>query len=166
VRVATPYSHGTSLTPQSPPISTAQRAAYTNELGEIPRPAGGAVGCSYTGNQYGLVCQNSGGMPMYAPSPDSYMGVWHANVLGGWPHPQVQSPGGYPQIMMGGGGGSPECAAACSCQNDATCPCVNAPGQTCGYTSVNQTCVEPIPGGEYASLAACEHANVRGNYRM
>jgi hypothetical protein len=156
----------TTLTPMSPPISSAQNQAYTNQLAAIPRPLGGAMGCSYTGFDYGVVCQNTGGMPNYSQSPVSFVGECHANVKPGFPLPQVQRPGGYDQIMMGGGSGSPECAQACSCLGDSTCPCLNAPGQTCGYSSVNQTCVEPYPGGEYSSLSACEAANARGNYRM
>jgi len=166
VRVAVPYGHGTAVSPRSPPLSSTQNQAYVSELAAIPRGAlGGAMGCSYTGNQYGLVCQNTGGMPAYSASPGSYSGTWSGNVMGGFPHPKVLSPGGYDQIMMGGGSGSPECAKACSCLGNPSCPCVNAPGQSCGYTSVNQTCVEPVPGGEYPSLAACESANARGNYR-
>lgn len=167
VRVAVPYGHGTSVSPRSPPLSSTQNQAYMSELSAIPRGVlGGAMGCSYTGNQYGLVCQNTGGLPSYQRTPVSYSGQWSGNVKGGFPHPAVVSPGGYEQLMMGGGSGSPECAQACSCRGDPACPCVNGPGQSCGYTSVNQTCVEPIPGGEYPSLAACESANARGNYRV
>lgn len=149
----------------SPPLSSQQNAAYAAQLAAIQRPLGGAMGCSYTGNHHGLVCQNTGGMPAYQANPASFTGLWHANVMGGFPHPQVQTPGGYPQIMMGGGSGSPECAAACTCLGDPACPCRNDAGQNCGYASVNQTCVEPIQGGEYASLLACERANARGNFR-
>lgn len=163
VRVAVPYGHGTSVSPKSPPLSSAQNQAYTMELAGIP--AGGAMGCAYTGFDHGVVCQNTGGMPDYAQSPTSYVGEWAANVKPGFPLPDVKSPGGYEQLMMGGGGGS-ECAQTCTCLGDASCPCRNAPGETCGYPSVNQTCVEPIPGGQYPSLAACEAANARGNYRM
>lgn len=166
VRVAVPHGHGTSLSPMSPPVSSAQNHAYTNELAAIPRPLGGAMGCSYTGFDYGVVCQNTGGMPNYSQSPVSFVGDWHANVKPGFPLPPVQRPGGYEQIMMGGGSGSSECAQVCSCLGDPTCPCRNGPGQTCGYSSVNQTCVEPYPGGQYSSLSACEAANARGNYRM
>jgi hypothetical protein len=165
VRVAVPYGHGTSVSPRSPPLSSAQNQAYTMELAGIPRSTGGgAMGCAYTGFDQGVVCQNTGGMPAYVQSRDSYVGQWVANVKPGFPMPVVQSPGGYDQLMMGGGSGSPECAAACTCLGDPSCPCRNAAGQTCGYTSVNQTCVEPIPGGQYPSLAACEAANARGNY--
>ena len=164
VRVAVPYGHGTSVSSKSPPLSSAQNQAYTAELAAIP--AAGAMGCAYSGFQQGVVCANTGGMPAYAQSPTSFIGEWAANVKPGFPLPAVQSPGGYEQIVMGGGGGSPECAQACTCLGDASCPCRNAPGQTCGYSSVNQSCVEPIQGGEYASLAACEAANARGNYRM
>lgn len=166
VRVAVPYGHGTSVSAQAPPLSSAQNQQYMMELAAIPRTLGGAMGCSYTGWDHGVVCQNTGGMPAYAYSPASYTGDWAANVRGGFPLPAVQSPGGYEQIQMGGGGGSPECAQACSCVGDATCPCKNAAGQTCGYSSVNQTCTEPIPNGQYASLAACEAANARGFYNM
>jgi hypothetical protein len=166
VRVAVPYGHGTSVSSKSPPLSSAQNQAYTMELAGIPRPDGGAMGCSYTGFKHGVVCDNTGGMPNYVQSPTSFTGEWSANVKGGFPLPDVQSPGGYEQIVMGGGSGSPECAEVCTCLGDASCPCRNAPGQNCGYSSVNQSCVEPIPGGEYPSLAACEAANARGNYRM
>lgn len=165
VRVAVPFGNGAGLSPKSPPISSAQHYAYANELAAIPRPLGGAAGCSYTGWEYGVVCQNTGGMPSYSQAPGSYTGNWHGNVKGGFPHPEVQTPGGYEQIMMGGGSGSSECAQVCTCAGDPTCPCRNGPGQSCGYSSVNQTCVEPYPGGEYASLSACEAANSRGQYR-
>ena len=164
VRVAVPYGHGTSVSPKSPPLSSEQNHAYMMELAGMP--PGGAMGCAYTGFDHGIMCRNTGGMPDYAQSPTSYVGEWAANVKGGFPMPHVKSPGGYEQVMMGGGSGSPECAQACTCLGDASCPCRNSPGQTCGYSSVNQTCVEPVIGGEYASLAACEAANARGNYRI
>jgi hypothetical protein len=159
-----PYGHGTSVTPASPPLSSAQNAAYTNELASIPRPHGGAVGCAYTGWADGIKCLHSGGMPAYTPSVASFASKWDANVAQGFPMPQAASPGGYEQIMMGGGSGSPACAQDCTCLGDATCPCRQTNGLNCGYNSVNQTCVEPIPGGKYPSLAACEAANARGNY--
>ena len=179
VRLAVPHGHGTSVSASSPslssvqnqaytsvsasspPLSSVQNQAYTMELAGINRPLGGAMGCSYTGFSHGVVCQNTGGMPDYKQSTDSYTGDWAANVRGGFPHPRVESPGGYDQIAMGGGSGSPECARACSCQGDPSCACSDG----CGYTAVNQTCVEPIPGGEYASLVACEAAHSRGNYK-
>lgn len=163
-RVAVPFGHGSSVSPMSPPLSTVQNTEYTNELAGISRPFGGAVGCAYTGFDDGIKCQFSGGMPAYVARVDSYTGVWDANVSPDFPVPTSASPGGYAQIMMGGGSGSPECAQDCTCLGDATCPCRNQNGLNCGYVSVNQSCVEPIPNGTYASLASCEAANARGNF--
>jgi hypothetical protein len=164
VRVGVPYGNGTNLSPMSQPLSSAQNAAYSTELESIPRVHGGAVGCSYTGWSDGIKCQYSNGMPSYAPNVASYASMWGANVTQGFPAPIVSAPGGYEQIMMGGGSGSPACAQDCSCQGDASCPCRRANNLNCGYASVNQACVEPIPGGMYPSLAACENANARGDY--
>jgi len=146
----------------SPPMSNEQNDAYTDELAASSQT--GAVGCSYTGFANGIQCQYSGGMPAYAPRVDSFVGTWDANVAPGFPMPTSASPGGYPQIMMGGGSGSAECADDCTCRGDATCPCRGSNGLQCGYVSVNQTCVEPIPNGKYSSLSACEVANARGNF--
>ena len=159
-----PYGHGTNVSPMAPPLSSQQNAAYNNELAAIPRAHGGAVGCAYTGFADGIKCQFSGGMPAYTPNIASFASAWDANVPQGFPMPTAAAPGGYKQIMMGGGSGSPSCAEDCTCLGDATCACRKANGLNCGYASVNQTCVEPIPGGQYASLAACEAANARGNF--
>jgi hypothetical protein len=159
MRAGVAYGHGTSVGPMSPPLSAAQNAAYTAELASIPRPNGGAVGCAYTGFADGIKCQFSGGMPGYAPSVQSFVSNWQGNVAGGFPMPAVSSPGGYPQIMLGGGSGSAECAKDCTCLGDPTCPCR-------GNNNLNnQTCVEPVPNGTYKSLAACESAQARGNFR-
>jgi hypothetical protein len=105
-------------------------------------------------------------MMSYAPNVASYASRWAGNVAGGFPHPVVASPGGYDQIMMGGGSGSPECAQDCACVNDAACTCKKANGLNCGYTAVNQTCVEPVPNGTYASLADCEAVHARGHFSV
>jgi hypothetical protein len=166
VRAVVPHGHGTSVSHMSPPLSAAQNAAYNDELANIPRPYGGAVGCAYTGFEDGIKCLHSGGMPSYAPSVESFVSKWEGNVAGGFPMPNVSSPGGYKQIMLGGGSGSPECAEDCTCLGDPSCPCRGNNNLNCGYVSVNQTCVEPVPNGTYKSLAACEAANARGNYAM
>ena len=156
---------GTSdVSPQSPPLSVEQNAAYNAKLASMSRPHGGAVGCAYTGFANGIKCQFSGGMPGYKPSVKSFASHWDGNVAGGFPIPAVPTPGGYEQIMMGGGSGSPECSTDCTCLGDPTCPCRGTNGLNCGYVSVNQSCVEPIPNGTYKSLADCEAANARGNY--
>lgn len=160
-----PHRVRVAVNAQSPPLSSEQNQEYTQELAGIPRQFG-AMGCAYTGFKHGVVCSNVGGMPDYQASAHSYRGDWAANVRPGFPHPRVQTPGGMAQIAMGGGSGSPECAQVCSCQGDAKCPCRNGPGQNCGYSSVNQTCVEPVPGGQYASLFECEQANSRGFYKQ
>jgi len=161
-----PHRVRVAVTAQSPPLSSTQNQEYTHELSGIPRQFGGSMGCAYTGFSHGIVCQNTGGLPDYKQSPASFRGDWAANVRPGFPHPPIQSPGGLAQIAMGGGSGSPECAQVCSCLGDSNCPCRNGPGQTCGYASVNQTCVEPFPGGQYGSLSECERANARGFYKQ
>lgn len=158
------YGYGASVTPTSPPLSQAQEAQYAAELARINRPVGAAVGCAYTGFEYGIQCNFAGGMPAYAPRVESYASHWEGNVAGGWPMPAIETPGGYAQIMLGGGAGSPECAVDCACEGDPTCPCRGANNLNCGYTAVNQTCVEPIPDGQYKSLAACEAVHARGHH--
>ena len=166
VRLGVPYGHGTSVSPMSPPLSVAQNASYTAELASIHRPTGGAVGCAYTGFKDGVKCEFSGGMPGYAPQVESFVSRWEANVAGGFPMPDVASPGGYEQIMLGGGSGDSACAQDCTCLGDPRCPCRGGNNLNCGYVSVNQTCVEPVPNGTYKSLASCEAANARGNFAL
>src|SRR3989338_5945376 len=148
------------LSPTSPPLSQAQMYAYSQTLAQnsLLSPA---VGCAYTGFDYGIKCANSGGRPAYQPSLDSYTGVWQDNVPKDF---EVYSPGGLPQILAGGGSGSPSCGVACSCNNDAGCSCSNSSGENCGYVGVNQTCVEPYPGGPYLSLSSCQYVYSSGRF--
>lgn len=154
---------GTSVRPSSPPLSASQDQAYTNELAARSQGTD-VIGCAYQGMDKGIQCQFSG-MPSYMENPDSYVGIWADNVVSAFPLPSVRSPGGYAQIMMGGGAGSAMCAADCACTStNRDCACRGDNNLRCGYTAVNQTCVEPIPDGMYKSLAECESVHQRGNF--
>lgn len=168
------YNMRAGVNPQvtMPPMSQQQYDAFQVKMGSHENPVGGFAGCAYEGVPFGLrgvVCQHN--MPKYMPSKSSYHGHWVGNVENAFPGPVIQTPGGLSQLMMGGGPGDMTqnpCLEQCSCDNDIDCTCSqmagDSPGQGCGWVSVNQDCMAPVPGGMYPSLSACEAANYRGSF--
>ncbi len=157
---------GARFSVTDPPMSRHQSQMFNRQMGSMAQP-GSFAGCAYMGEPVGIVCQFN--MPKYHASPDSYRGEWIANVDNGFPGPNIQTPGGLPQVLLGGGPGdmtNNPCLALCSCDGDKDCACKeiegDSPGQSCGWVSVNQDCVAPVPGGMYPSLTACEQANELG----
>lgn len=150
------------------PMSEQQQMAFNAAMADVARPSGGYSGCGYVDYDQGIVCQNAN-MPNYHPNAESFFSNWVANVdypYGpDFPQPNVMADGTLEQIMAGGGGGMNPCIDDCSCANDPQCTCRNAdPAMQCGWPSVGNDCMEPVPNGKYASLAACEFANSLGYY--
>ena len=150
-------------------MSNSQAAGYRDLMGKTPRPTGGFTGCGYIahpgpGQYNGVSCQ-FGSLGTYHPNLESFHSDWVANVS--FPYspqvfmdPQIQTPGNLPQIFMGGGAGYTPCRADCACSNmNPDCKCKSA---SCGYPAIQQNCMEPVEGGQYASLAECEAARELG----
>lgn len=145
-----------------------QAAAYRDLMAATPRPTGGFTGCGYmarpAGPYNGVSCQY-GSLSQYHPNLESFHSDWVANVSYPYApealmHPQIQTPGNLPQIFLGGGSGYTPCSADCACsQMNPECKCAS-PG--CGYPTIQQNCMEPVQGGQYSSLAACENARELG----
>jgi hypothetical protein len=152
----------------APPMSEAEQRAFNQQMGGIPRDAGGFTGCGYIDYAQGIMCPN-GSISQYHPNMESFYSDWTANVKypygPDFPQPNVMADGTVEQILVGGGGGFNPCIEDCSCRNDAQCTCMNSdPNVQCGWPSVGGDCMEPVPNGKYPSLAACEFANSLGYY--
>jgi hypothetical protein len=168
-----PFSFGGDIGPLSPIMSAPQQAAYRRQMGNVQRPFGGYIGCGYTEFGDGIICQHNP-MNKYHPNAESFYSRWTGNVNypygPDFPQPDIKTPGGIDQIMMGGGAGrmNNPCANRCSCENDFACTCMNdggdSPGVQCGWPSVSHNCMEPVPGGKYPSLHACEAATATGAF--
>ena len=157
-----PHTFGSPVGPFNPPLSVQKRAEYDAALSNIDRPVGGFQGCAYMGFDAGIICAHNA-LNSYTPNPPSFYSKWVSNVASGFPRATIDTPGGLEQIMKGGGAGVNPCTELCSCKNDPDCTCHgDSQGIQCGYESVNQNCMEPVPGGKYPSLAACEKANSKG----
>lgn len=169
----TPYSFGSPVGPFNPSLNEQKRAQYDALMGKINRPHGGFQGCAYLSDasgmpsELGIICAHNS-MEKYTPTPLQFASKWVNNVDSQFPQANIQTNGNLSQLMMGGGGGMPPqnpCAALCSCDNDPNCTCQqsgDSQGQQCGWQSVNQDCMEPVLGGQYPSLSACESANQTG----
>lgn len=150
-----------------PMMSEEQQRGFNAVMGDTQRPSGGYTGCGYVDYDQGIVCQN--GMPRYEPNAESMFSNWTANVdypYGpDFPQPNVMADGTIAQVLAGGGGGFNPCIEDCSCRNDAACTCANAdPEVQCGWPRVGNNCMEPVPNGQFPSLAACERATSLGYY--
>lgn len=153
-------------------MSSQQQAAYMDAMGQVARPTGGFTGCGYMGYQDGISCQY-GSIGHFHPNMESFFSTWVGNVDYPYgpqfPQPNVYAPGGMPQILAGGNAGMNPCTSACSCSNDPDCTCADTTDLSgnpvqCGWPSVNHDCLEPVPGGKYKSLTACEAAQSLGYY--
>jgi hypothetical protein len=153
-------------------MSSDQQAAYATAMGAVARPTGGFTGCGYMGYNDGISCQY-GSIGHFHPNMESFFSTWVANVdypYGpDFPQPRIFAPGNINQILAGGNSGNNPCIEACSCQNDPHCTCrdavdVNGQPIQCGWPSINHDCMEPVPGGKYKSLSACEAAQSLGFY--
>lgn len=159
----------------NPIMSSTQQHAFGDAMGAIPRHTGGFTGCGYMGYNDGISCQY-GSIGHFHPNMESFFSTWIANVdypYGpDFPQPQVYAPGNVQQILAGGNSGNANnnpCIEACSCQNDQHCTCsdavdLNGNPVKCGWPSVNHDCMEPVPGGKYPSLTACEAAQSLGYF--
>jgi hypothetical protein len=144
-------------------MSAPQMVEYSEQMGGIKRPFGGYIGCGYTNFDNGTVCQHNS-MNKYHPNKASFYSKWVSNVDVQFPQAVIDPKiNGLPQIMMGGGGGMNGCEDLCTCAGDPSCPCTQT-DLKCGWPSVNQTCMEPVPNGQFPSLAACEAATSTGQY--
>jgi len=157
--------------PTNPPMSHAQYDKFQQTMGGMSEPTGGYSGCAYQGVPFGtrgVTCQHN--INTYTPSTTSFAGNWVGNVASGFPGPNIQTPGGLPQLFMAGGPGDDDnnpCLQSCSCENDLDCTCAggsDSPGHNCGWASINQDCMAPVPNGMYKSLTACEKANYSGAF--
>ena len=154
----------------NPPMSYEQMQLFNSGMGGIARPSGGFTGCGYVDFDQGIVCQN-GNINRYQPNAPSFFSNWTSNTdypYGpDFPQPNVMADGTIAQIMAGGGGGYNACIQDCACTAaNPQCMCGNVdPSLMCGYASMGSDCMEPVPNGQYPSLAACEFANSLGYYK-